>query len=405
MNIAIRKIFEEGEGVFRMVPAFVSKNFNSPGKRLKLHPDDYYYYGMKAGAIMERWFCSINKARNHNPEREDEGLSYVLGFDGEQILFADAVSELKEELIGNSLQDTYGTWPVFAKFFDYGNPLFFHFHPGAVVAERVGCSAKPECYYFPPQLNSHAGARPSTYFGFNPDVTKEEIRSRIEHFGDYDTHITSLSKAYDLELGTGWYIPAGVLHAPGSLLTYEPQWGTDLNCVFENVVCGEVYSTDYLSDICPPEEENKVDYIMNAVDWDKNFDPDFKAHYFRPPCPLPYKDKNLTEKWICYGNDYLAAKEVSIAPKSTVTLVDEAAYGCVVIQGFGLFGAYNAEVVNMMRAGDLTADEFFVSKNSANKGIKIVNNSVSEPMVILQHFGPDNAVYATTMTPALDKTV
>ena len=75
------------------------------------------------------------------------------------------------------------------------------------------------------------------------------------------------------------------------------------------------------------------------------------------------------------------------------------------IQGFGLFGAYNAEAVNMMRAGDLTADEFFVSKNSANKGIKIVNNSVSEPMVILQHFGPDNAVYATTMTPALDKTV
>lgn len=393
MNQAIRKAFEAGEGIFQMVPTFVTRTFNLPGYRLKIHPADYYYYGMEAGAIMERWFSSVNRTRNNNLKREDEGLSYILCPDGQQVTLADAVAELKAELIGEELQNQYGTWPIFAKFFDYKNPLYFHFHPDDAVAQRVGCSAKPECYYFPPQLNNYVGERPSTYFGFNPNVTKEDIRERLEHFGDYDTHITSLSRAFDLEIGTGWYIPAGVLHAPGSLLTYEPQWSTDLNCVFENVVCGEVYGEKFLTDICPPEQENKVDYIMEAVDWEKNFDPDFKEHYFRPPVALPKTDESLTEKWICYGNDFITAKEVTIAPQSSVTLIDRAAYGCVILQGFGKFGVYDAEAVNMMRVGDLTADEYFVSKDSACKGVRITNSSRTEPMVILQHFGPDNAVY------------
>lgn len=393
MATKIREAFTAGEGVFRMVPALVSRSFNLPGKRLKIHPDDLYHYGMKAGAIMERWFSSVNKTRFNNPDRPDEGMSYLLCPDGSKALFADAVKELGAELIGSELQDKYGTWPIFAKFFDYYNPLYFHLHPDNAVAEKVGCAAKPECYYFPPQLNDHVGARPSTYFGFNPNVTKADIRDCLEHFSDYDTHITSLSRAFDLEIGTGWFIPAGVLHAPGSLLTYEPQWSTDLNCVFENTVCGEVYSENELYDICPPEEKGNVDYIMDAVDWEANFDPDFKEHYFRPPVTLPAGQDGLTEKWVCYGNEFITAKEATIAPGSTVTLTDRAAYGCVLVQGFGKFGVYPAEAVNMMRADDLTADEFFVSKDRAAQGVTVTNQSTVEPMVILQHFGPDNAVY------------
>ena len=300
---------------------------------------------------------------------------------------------MKEELIGKELQEKYGTFPVFAKFFDYETPLYFHFHPETAVAKNVGCEAKPECYYFPPQLNNYTGRRPSTYIGFNPEVTKEDVRECIEHFGEYDTHITRLSRAFDLEIGTGWYIPAGVVHAPGSLLTYEPQWGTDLNCVLENVVCGEVFEERYMTDICPGEEENKTDYIMNAIDWETNFDQEFKKHYFRPPVELPETQTGLLEKWVCYGNDYITSKEVTIAPETEVLLKDKAAYGCIIVQGFGKFGVYDAEAVNMMRVGDQTADEYFVSKGRAAEGVKIVNHSKTEPMVLLQHFGPDNAVY------------
>lgn len=393
MENLIRETFKAGNGVFKMVPNFIPVKFGAPGRRLKIHPDDYFKFGADSGTIMERWFCAVHNTRSKNPKRPDQGLSYVISESGETFLFRDAVKELKEELIGSELQEKYGTFPVFSKIFDYETPLYFHFHPETGVAKQVGCQAKPECYYFPPQLNNYVGRRPSTYMGFNSDVTKEQVRECIAHYSDYDTHITSLSRAFDLEIGTGWYIPAGVLHAPGSLLTYEPQWGTDLNCVLENVVCGEVFGENYRNDIVPEAEENKVDYIMNAIDWEANFDPDFKKTYFRPPVELPKTQEGLTEKWVCYGNEYITAKEVTILPGREVVLKDKAAYGAFIVQGFGKFGSFHAEAVNMMRVGDQTADEYFVSKDSAVKGIRIVNNSQVEPMVILQHFGPDNAVY------------
>lgn len=393
MNNLIRDTFDSGKGVFRMIPAFIPVKFGVPGRRLKIHPDDYYAFGTEAGTVMERWFCSVSGTRVKNPKRPDQGLSYVLGNDGERFLLKDAVNELKEELIGDELWNKYGTMPVFSKFFDYETPLYFHFHPADEVAEKVGCGAKPECYYFPPQMNNYPGRRPSTYFGFHKGVTKEQIRDCIEHFSDRDTKILDYSQAYNIEPGTGWYVPAGVIHAPGSLLTYEPQWGTDLNCVLENVVCGEIFSEKYMTDICPDNVEDKVDYIMNAIDWDANFEEDFKAKYYRPSVELPHTQEGLTEKWVCYGNEFVSAKEVTIAPDTEVVLKDNAAYGCVIVQGFGKFGVYDAEAVNMMRVGDLTADEYFVSKNSAESGIGIVNSSKTEPMVILQHFGPDNAFY------------
>ena len=47
----------------------------------------------------------------------------------------------------------------------------------------------------------------------------------------------------------------------------------------------------------------------------------------------------------------------------------------------------------MMRVGSKTADEYFVSRRRANNGVRIANNGLAEPMVILQHFGPDHAVF------------
>lgn len=392
MSEVIRKTFEEGNGIFRMVPNFIPVKFGVPGRRLKIHPDDYFKYGTKAGTIMERWLCSLNGARAKDPEYPDKGMSYCISENGEKFLLKDAVAEMKEELIGTVLQEKYGTFPVFSKFFDYETPLYFHFHPETKFAKDVGCEGKPECYYFPPQLNPNTGRRASTYFGFNSGVSREEVRECIEHFSDCDTHVTNLSRAYNIEVGTGWYVPAGVIHAPGSLLTYEPQWGTDLNCVLENVVCGEVFGENYMKDVVP-EGKDPVEYIMNAIDWEANYDPDFKENYFRPPVKLPEEQKGLNEKWVCYGNEYIAAKEVTVQPGAEVILKDRGAYGAVLVQGFGSFGEFDAEAVNMMRVGDQTADEYFVGFSRACEGVKIINRSKVEPMVILQHFGPDNVFY------------
>ena len=390
MKALIRDTFQKGDGILHMLPNFVPVKFGVPGRRLKLHPDDYYAYGMASGAITERWFCMVGGARKKNPNRPDQGMSYVLAEDGSRFLFKDAVEELKEELIGDELQRDYGTFPVFSKFFDYDTPLYFHFHPAESIAKKVGCFAKPECYYFPPQLNNHSGRRPTTYFGFNRGVTKEDVRMCIENFEQFDTRITDMSRAYTIAPGQGWYVPAGVIHGPGSLLTYEPQWATDLNCVLENVVCGETFDKQYMTDIVPWGTGDVTDYILNAIDWEANFEDDFKEKYYRPAVTLPGVQEGLIEKWICYGNPYVGAKEVTVLPGQAVILKDKAAYGCVIVQGFGQFGNYHGEAVQMMRVGDMTFDEFFVSRNRAGRGVEIRNDSRTEPMVLLQHFGPDH---------------
>ena len=44
----------------------------------------------------------------------------------------------------------------------------------------------------------------------------------------------------------------------------------------------------------------------------------------------------------------------------------------------------------VLRYGQMTADEFFVSEPAAKAGVKIENRSRREPLVILKHFGPNH---------------
>ena len=64
-------------GLLRLAPAWVPRSFLQPGKRLKLHPDDLYAYGLNRGGIDERWFASTTPAANEG-RVPDEGYSYVV---------------------------------------------------------------------------------------------------------------------------------------------------------------------------------------------------------------------------------------------------------------------------------------------------------------------------------------
>lgn len=73
----LEKALEEGKGIFRLAPVWVSRSFCRPGKRIKLHPDDYYAMGADRGGIDERWLSSATWAENGPKTREDEGMSYI----------------------------------------------------------------------------------------------------------------------------------------------------------------------------------------------------------------------------------------------------------------------------------------------------------------------------------------
>ncbi|MCL2864746.1 MAG: hypothetical protein FWE25_04290 [Lachnospiraceae bacterium] len=388
----IRKTFENGAGILHLLPTWIPRPFNRPGKRLRLHPDDYFAMGMERGAIVERWFSSVTCAETKGAGK-NEGMSYV-STDGTQenkILLKEFVDELKADLIGTELIEKFGTWPMYSKLYDYEMPLFHHIHHGEEASKRVGVKPKFEHYFFPKQYNQYLGTLPVSYFGFDPSVSKEEVLGRLKDYTKKDIRITELSRAFRLELDTGWYTPAGVVHAPGSLCTYEPQWNSDVMAMWENVVNGEVFLYKSLSAYLPEEDKDNLEKVLEVADWEINTAGDYRARYFRRPV-TEQKGDGYEQQWICYGNDYIGAKKLEVEPGKSVLIQDDCAYGCLVIQGYGTLGKFDCEAPQMIRFGQVTADEFFVSKERAKAGVNIANHSKYEPLVILKHFGPDGNI-------------
>ncbi len=377
----------EGNGVLRLKPTWVARSFCRPGKRIKLHPDDYYVLGLEKGGIDERWFASTTWAENGPGTPDDEGLSYVVSADGKsKMLLRDIVEELKGEIIGEALWNKYHKWPMFSKFFDNAGPLPHHIHHRDEHAKRVGSSGKPEMYFFPSQMNNHGGEFPYTFFGLKPDCTKEEVKACLERFPKGDNHILDLSQAYSIELDTGWDVPPGTLHAPASLCTYEPQFASDVYAMYQSVLLGgHCVNESLLWKNCPKEELGNYDYLLEVIDWPVNVDPEFKKHHFMRP-KLARGDERYKEEWICYKSKLVCAKRLTVYPGQTVTLKDNAAYGFILIEGHGKFGKWSIEAPTLIRYGELTNDEFFVSEDSAKKGIQITNESKTESLVMLKHF-------------------
>ncbi|HJD21591.1 MAG TPA: hypothetical protein H9915_07215 [Candidatus Gemmiger faecigallinarum] len=384
------RILQENGGILNLILVFVPRRFGACGRRLRLHPDDYYALGTARGSIKERWFSSVICAMNGPEAAPDEGMSYVnvTGTAQGKVSLKDFVDALGPALIGEALYKKYGTWPMYSKFFDYEGPLFHHVHLDFAAAARVGKLGKPEAYYYPPQYNNYPGNFPHTYFGFDPDVTRDEVKQRLAGYLREDTRITELSRAYRIELGTGWYTPPGVIHAPGSFLTYEPQWNSDVNSVFENICQNEIYDKSFLNENCPPDRADDLDYIMDLLDWEKNVDPHYRKTYFRPPLTA-LETGACTEKCVAYGNDYIAAKELTVQPGQTVRVRDDTAYGCILTQGYGRIGQHRCAAAGMLRFGQTSEDEFFVSCQAAREGVVIENHSACEPLVMLKHF-PSN---------------
>lgn len=391
------KALDQGKGILRLAPTWVPRSFCVPGRRIKLHPDDYYVLGGQRGGIDERWLSSTTPAKNGPLTGENEGLSAVVLKDGskhEQVLLKDAIDHLKGALIGDRIWKKFESWPMYSKFFDNMGPLPHHVHANDKYAKMVGQYGKPEAYYFPPQLNNHGGDYPYTFFGIAPGTTKDQIRECLVNFTKGDNKITNYSSAYRLEPGTGWDVPPGLLHAPGSLCTYEPQKASDVFAMYQSLVNEAIVPEELLWNGTPKERIGDFDLLLEVLDWDLNFDPNMMANRFMSPKPVrpeaEMKSEGYRETWICYRSPDFSAKELTVNPGATVTIKDNAAYGIIMMQGHGKMGVWNIETPSLIRYGQLTNDEFFISEKAAKEGVRIVNESDSDPIVMLKHFGPGN---------------
>jgi hypothetical protein len=379
-------------GLLRLAPCWVPRSFLHPGRRLKLHPDDLYAFGLNRGGIDERWFASTTPAANDN-RTPDEGLSYVVA-GGKRFTLQQAVAECGEVLIGKSIWGKYKRWPVYSKFFDNMGPIPHHLHQSQAQAQLVGQEGKPESYYFPPQHNNVGNNFPYTFMGLEPGTTKAQVRKCLEDWNRGDNGILDLSRAYKLKPGTGWLIPPSVLHAPGSLCTYEPQWGSDVFGMYQSLVEGREIPWDLLVKDMPRDRHHDMDFIVDQIDWEENLDPNFKDHYYLEPVPVAdTRSEGYVDRWIVYGRikggQYFTAKELTVEPCKKCTVKDNGAYGLITVQGKGRMNKLTLDCPKLIRFTELTEDEVFCTESAARAGVVFENTSEVEPLVVLRYFGPE----------------
>jgi hypothetical protein len=390
----VQDAIDAGNGILRLEPCWVPRRFMQPGRRLRLHPDDLYALGAHRGGINERWFASTTNADNGPDTPADEGLSYVRLDSAQRFQLKQAIDVAGDALVGAEVMSRESGWNVLCKFFDNMGPIPHHMHQDDAHARLVGRKGKPEAYYFPPQYNQIDNAFPYTFMGLEPGTTKNDVRRCLENWSRGDNGILNLSKAYRLQVGTGWQIDPGILHAPGSLVTYEPQVNSDVFGMFQSLVEGRVVPRDLLVKDVPKDKHNDLDFIVGMLDWDANVNPTFARD--NRVCPRPVRpfaeteSEGYREQWVCYGTGWYSAKELTVLPKRTVRIKDSAAYGLIVVQGEGTFGGHRVAAPAMIRFGDMTNDELFVIADAAKAGVRIENPSASDPLVILKHFGPGN---------------
>jgi hypothetical protein len=389
------RAFEAGQGIVRLAPAWVPRAFCTPGRRIRLHPDDYFPLGQNRGGIDERWLASAVRADNGPETGEHEGLSLVVDPEGGLLPFDDFVDHHRAEAIGERIWSEHGKWPMYSKFFDNQQALPFHVHHRDEHAALVDKPGKPEAYYYSPQMNNHLGDQPMSFLGLQSETTPEQFKERLLGFrSGGDNRITDLSRGYRTQLGTGWDIPGGVLHAPASVCTYEPQAACDVFCMCESWSNNREVPEALLWKDVPADRQGDFDFIVELLDWETNTDPFFVSHRFMLPYPTTQSEADggaeYSEKWVVFRSTYFSAKELTVKPGRSVTVTDADAYGCIVVQGNGTLGGHDVEAATLIRYGELSQDEYFVSEKAARAGVRVTNRSATADLVILKHFGPNN---------------
>jgi hypothetical protein len=162
--------------------------------------------------------------------------------------------------------------------------------------------------------------------------------------------------------------------------------------MYQSLVEGRPVPRSLLTKDFPKDKHNDLDYLVNALDWQGNVDPSFKDnHYLEPLTVGGGNGAGWTDRWVVYGKvhgeELFSARELTIQAGAKATIKDKGAYGLISVQGSGRIGKLSLQTPAMIRYGELTEDEVFVSHDAALNGVT-VENTGREPLVTLRYFGP-----------------
>lgn len=371
-----------GDGVVRLEPAWVARDWLPPGMRLGL-TEDQYAVGDR-GFICERWLGSTTKADNRvGPP--DEGLSYLVGESGARLLLRDAVAAVPELIMGADYSKTHSGLGRLAKIFDFAARIPYHLHPRAEHASLVNRNPKDEAYYYPSGVDM--GAHPESFFGLHPWIV--ESRSHevlLPYLERWDSdEILKHARAEKLVAEEGFHIPSGVLHAPGTALTIELQEDSDVLSMLQALNAGKIISKDLMFKDVRPEDRaaHGERFILELIDWEANGDPYFYENRHLVPVRVAGNtQQGAEESWIYYNTTKFSGKRLVVQPGHAFTSRENGVYTLLVWSGHGRIAGHE------VRGGAPGLDELLVTHAAAVAAHEVVNCG-DEPLVVLKFFGPD----------------
>jgi hypothetical protein len=379
----VEKALAQGNGILRLEPAWVARDFLPPGYRLGLKEEEYAVG--ERGWISERWLGSTTKADNRvGPP--DEGLSYlILEDEAQRVTLKEAVEVAGPAIMGEAYAKTHKGLGRLAKIYDFAARIPYHLHQRQQDAALVGRNSKEEAYYFPEGVD--VGLHPETFFGVHPSIVeRRQYDVLLPYMVDWNSDlILKHSRAYLLVPGEGFHLPAGGLHAPGTALTIELQEDSDVFAMLQALVAGKIISKELLFKDVRKEDRERLGEraILNQVDWEVSGDPYFYENRHMSPQPVAETQQAGGEEyWIYYNTTKFSGKKLVVKPGQRFRSVDKGVYNVLVWRGRGRYDGHE------VKAGDFGYDELLVSHAKATTPLWIENTG-AEDLMIIKFFGPD----------------
>jgi hypothetical protein len=382
LNRSTEKLLSDTNGIVRLEPAWVARDWLPPGRRLGL--DDAEYDLGDRGFVCERWLASTTRADNRAGP-DDEGLSY-LSVDGvRQMLLADAIRACPTDIMGADYSAAHSGLGRLAKIFDFAARIPYHIHPRAEHAALVGRNPKEEAYYF--LEGADRGQHPETFFGVHPWIAEQQKHEiLLPYLVDWDSDLILRHSRAELQApGEGFHLPAGILHAPGTALTLELQEDSDTLAMLQALNAGVIISKELLfKDIAPDRRARRGERaVLEWIDWEANGDPYFYENHHIMPLEIARDGQaGGSEMWIFGTGTKFSGKRTVIPSGETFASVDKGVYNLLAWSGSGTFDGVE------LRAGEPGLDELLVCHDRATKPLEIANTGRDE-LVVFKFFGPD----------------
>lgn len=385
----VKKYIEESDGILKLRPAWIARDFLLGGHRLGLKEEDYDCG--ERGEIIERWFCSDTHAVN-TIDIPTEGFS-ELEIPGYKITMPEALAVCKEEILGEEYAKDHDGFGRLIKIYDYKTRLFMHIHQRQQDLNTQGKTSKDEAYHF---LDAPMGDHPETFFGVHQYIVEKNLQYDIflpmlQNWNGDDVSMLKHSRAFQQAPGEGFYLDSGILHAPGTALTMEIQEPSDVGAIYQANINGFDVDKSLLTKDVAPEDIEKWGSgelaALHQIDWEACADPYFYEHrHLYPKACEETRQGEVFEEWIYYGTPKFSGKRLILKPGQKFLSKENGVYNIFIWKGKAAVNG--VPLVAGQFDLNYCDDELLIVDAKAKEGVMIENTGDTD-VVLYKYFGKD----------------